>query len=142
VSAEGLLASDFATLPEVIRAHAIERPDQTALVEGDKTLTYGALAARMDRIAFALQRDGVQKGDVAAICARTSLNYGAAFCGVLAAGAAVAPLPPSATPSTLLMMLKDGGRTREHKARCARRRFGRRAFLWLGGSGGRDARPG
>jgi long-chain acyl-CoA synthetase len=109
VSAEGLLASDFATLPEVIRAHAIERPDQTALVEGDKTLTYGALAARMDRIAFALQRDGVQKGDVAAICARTSLNYGAAFCGVLAAGAAVAPLPPSATPSTLLMMLKDSG---------------------------------
>jgi long-chain acyl-CoA synthetase len=109
VSVEALLASNFATLPDLIRAHAVERPDHPALVESDATLTYRGLAALMDRIAFALQRDGVSGVDAVAICARTSVNYAAAFCGVLAAGAAVAPLAPSATPASLLMMLKDCG---------------------------------
>ena len=54
VTTEGILASDFANLPDLIRAHAAERPDHPALVEGETTLTYSALAALMDRIAFAL----------------------------------------------------------------------------------------
>jgi long-chain acyl-CoA synthetase len=109
MSAEGLLANSFAALPDLIRAHAAERPDHPALAEGDATLTYAGLSALMDRIAFALQREGVRNGDAVAICARTSINYAAAFCGVLAAGAAVAPLAPSSTPASLLMMLKDCG---------------------------------
>ena len=63
----------------------------------------------MDRIAAALLRDGVSSGDAVAICARTSINYGAAFLGILAAGAAVALLAPSSTPASLMMMLKDSG---------------------------------
>jgi long-chain acyl-CoA synthetase len=51
----------------------------------------------------------VRPGDAAAICARTSINYGAAFCGVLAAGAAVVPLAPSSTAASLMMMLQDSG---------------------------------
>src|SRR5208337_4968447 len=96
-------------LPDLVRAQAQERPNHLALVEGDATLTYGALAALMDRIAFALQRDGVGSGDAVAICARNSVPYGAAFCGILAAGAAVALLAPSSTPASLVMMLKDSG---------------------------------
>src|ERR1700733_6523978 len=109
VTTEGLLASDFVNLPDLVRAHAAERPDHPALIEGETMLTYSALAALMDRIAFALQRDGVRNGDTVAICARTSIKYGAAFCGVLAAGAVVAPLAPSSTPASILMMLKDSG---------------------------------
>jgi long-chain acyl-CoA synthetase len=109
VTVEGLLASDFAALPDLIRAHAQERPGYTALIEGDETLTYGGLAALMDRIAFTLQRDGVSNGEAVTICARTSINYVAAFLGILAAGAAVALLAPSSTPASLLMMLKDSG---------------------------------
>ena len=109
MTAGGLLAGDFSALPDLIRAHAAERPDHPALVEGDETLTYGALAALMDRIAWALQRDGVDIGEATAICARTSIPYGAAFLGILAAGAAVALLAPSSTPASLMMMLKDSG---------------------------------
>ena len=109
MTVEELLARDFGVLPELIRAHARERPNHPALVEGDETLTYAELAALMDRIAFALQRDGVRAGDAVAICARTSIRYGAAFCGILAAGAAVALLAPSSTPASLVMMLKDSG---------------------------------
>ena len=109
VTSEALLASHFAALPDLIRAHASERPDFSALIESGETLTYGALAAVMNRIAAALQRDGVNSNDVVAVCARTSINYVASFCGILAAGAVVAPLAPSSTPATLMMMLQDSG---------------------------------
>ncbi len=109
MTAEELLAHDFGALPDLIRAYRRERPDHPALIEGDETLTYGALAALMDRIAFALQRNGLANGDVVAICARTSVPYAAAFLGALAAGAAVALLAPSSSPSSLMRMLKDSG---------------------------------
>jgi acyl-CoA synthetase (AMP-forming)/AMP-acid ligase II len=109
LSVEPLLAGEFVALPDLIRTHAAERPDHPALIEGDDTLTYGGLAALMDRIAFALQRDGVKSGDSVAVCAGTSINYAAAFCGVLAAGGAVAPLAPSSSPASLASMLKDCG---------------------------------
>jgi long-chain acyl-CoA synthetase len=109
MSAEELLAQDFGAFPDLIRAHARERPDHPALIEGEATLTYRELAALMDRIAFALQRDGVNVGEAVAICARASISYAAAFCGVLAAGAAVAPLAPSSTAASLAMMIDDCG---------------------------------
>ena len=68
MSVEELLAKDFGAFPGLIRAHARERPEHPALIEGDATLTYGELAALMDRIAFALQRDGVGAGEAVAIC--------------------------------------------------------------------------
>src|SRR5271165_1225141 len=104
MSVEDLLSCGFATLPDLVRAQAQERPNHLALVEGDATLTYRALAALMDRTAFALQRDGVGSGDAVAICARNSVPYAAAFCGILAAGAAVALLSPSSTAASLVMM--------------------------------------
>jgi long-chain acyl-CoA synthetase len=107
MSAEELLAQDFGAFPDLIRAHARERPDHAALIEGDAILTYRELAALMDRIAFSLQRDGVSPGEAVAICARASVPYAAVFCGVLAAGAVVAPLSPSSTAAGLVMMIED-----------------------------------
>ncbi len=107
MSVEELLAQDFGAFPDLIRAHAHERPDHAALIEGGATLTYRELAVLMDRIAFALQRDGVGAGEAVAICARASIPYAAAFCGILAAGAAVAPLAPSSTAASLAMMIED-----------------------------------
>ncbi len=59
MTAQELLARAFGAVPDLIRAHARERPDHPALIEGDETLTYGALGALgalIDRITFALQR--------------------------------------------------------------------------------------
>ena len=50
-----------------------------------------------------------KSGDAVAICARNSIAYAAAFCGILAAGAAVALLAPSSTPASITMMLEDSG---------------------------------
>lgn len=106
---ESLLDQDFGVISDVIAIHALERPMHPALVDGDSTLTYGELDALMNRIAASLQRDGLRSGDVIAICGSASVEYVAVFLGALRAGVAVAPLPPSATPDSLLGMLADCG---------------------------------
>ncbi len=109
MSVEELLTQDFGTLADVIRAQAKELGDKPALVDARRTISYAELDELMDRIAAALQREGVGKADVAAVCATTSAEYGATFFGILRAGAVVAPLAPSSTPESLVMMLKDCG---------------------------------
>ncbi len=44
-----------------------------------QTLSYAALNAQMDRVAAALQRDGLQPGDTIAICAASSVRYAALY---------------------------------------------------------------
>ena len=109
MTAEELLSQEFGTLADVIRAHAAEQPGKPALVDAHRTISYGELDALMDRVAAALQRDGVGRAEVAAICATTSVEYAAVFLGILRAAATVAPLAPSSTPESLVVQLKDSG---------------------------------
>ena len=107
MSVDEILARPFATIGEVITEHARERAGHPALVAGGVRMSYAELNALMDRIAAALQRDGVRQGDAVAICASTSLEYAAVFLGILRAGAVVVPLAPSSTAESLRMMLAD-----------------------------------
>jgi long-chain acyl-CoA synthetase len=97
----------FRTLADLVREHARRDPRHPALRDDDSQLDYGALDALMDRIAAALQRDGVKKGDAVAICAQASVSYAAIFLGALRAGAAVAPIAPSVTREQFAAMLGD-----------------------------------
>ncbi|UJJ31339.1 class I adenylate-forming enzyme family protein [Halopseudomonas maritima] len=101
------LESPYTTLPALIAAHAQESADHPALIEGDQRMTYRELSAEADRVAAALQRDGLQASDAIAICAANSINYAVLFVGALRAGVTVAPLAPSSTPESLLGMLAD-----------------------------------
>jgi long-chain acyl-CoA synthetase len=104
-----LLDLGFGTLPTLIRGHAQRDPRHAALVHDGRTLTFGALDTLMDRVAAALQRDGIAPQDVIAICAGTSLDYAAVFLGALRAGVAVAPLAPSGTAQEIAAMATDAG---------------------------------
>ncbi len=97
----------FADMGTLIRGHARAAPSRIALIHGDEHVDYATLDARMDAVAAALQRDGLRARDVVAICAATSIDYAVVFLGAVRAGAAVAPLPPGATPATLARMLDD-----------------------------------
>jgi long-chain acyl-CoA synthetase len=99
----------FGVITDLIRAHAQRDPGHVALRDGDTALTYGALDARMDRVAASLQRDGLRPGDAVAICAHTSIDYAVVFLGALRAGVVVAPLAPSSTPDSLVRMVRDAG---------------------------------
>ena len=105
--ADALLTSDFALLPDILREHGQERGDKVALADAAGTLTYAQLDAMMDRVAAALQRDGVAQGQAVAIVAAPSVDYAAVFLGTLRAGCVAAPLAPSSTPEALAAMLAD-----------------------------------
>ena len=106
-SATQAAETDFQTVSERIRALAQQQAGQLALVDEDSQLDYAQLDALMDRVAAALQRDGVRAGDVVAVCAFNSVPYAALFLGALRAGVVVAPLAPSSTAEALQAMLAD-----------------------------------
>jgi acyl-CoA synthetase (AMP-forming)/AMP-acid ligase II len=103
------MSETFKTLPDMIRENAAARPEKTALIDGERSLSYTALDAVMDRIVAALQRESVKPGESVAICATASLEYACVFVGALRAGAAVAPLAPSSTPESIVGMVADSG---------------------------------
>ncbi len=104
-----ILQQPFVAVPDLIRLCASQAPQAAALIQDDRRLSYRELDAFVDRAAASLQRDGVQPGDVVAICARTSIAYVGVYLGALRAGAAVAPLSPSATAESLATMRADSG---------------------------------
>ncbi|HYD96996.1 MAG TPA: class I adenylate-forming enzyme family protein [Noviherbaspirillum sp.] len=106
---DSVLEQSFDTIPQLVRLHAQARPAHAALVQDGVTMTYAELDAQMDRVAAALQRDGVQPGAAIAVCAATSIAYAALFLGSLRAGVAVAPLAPSSPPESLMAMARDAG---------------------------------
>ena len=83
-----LLDSAFATLPDLVRAHAAERPDAVAAADSARRLSWSELDQMADRIAARLQQDGLTKGDRTAIAGLNSVEQMAVILGTLRAGAA------------------------------------------------------
>lgn len=106
---EQALAAPFGTITGLIQLHAEQAPQRRALAQDGQSLTYAELDARMDRVAAALQRDGVLPGEAIAICAGTSIAYAVTYLGALRAGVVVAPLAPGSTAESLAGMLRDAG---------------------------------
>jgi long-chain acyl-CoA synthetase len=99
--------SEFGSITELIRQHALQSPRRRALMHGERSIDYATLDALMDRTACALQRDGFKPGDVIAICADMSIEYAAVFLGAVRAGVAVAPLAPGSGAAGLARMVQD-----------------------------------
>jgi len=98
---------DFITLDALVRNTAQARPDRIAVIDGERKLRYAEFDALIDRIAAALQCDGVKPTDAISICALSSIEYAATFLGALRVGVAVAPLAPSSTAQDFAAMVKD-----------------------------------
>jgi acyl-CoA synthetase (AMP-forming)/AMP-acid ligase II len=103
------LAQPFGDFTALVRRHARERPTHVALVHGERSVTFGELDARIDRIAATLQAEGVAPRSAIAICASDCIEYVAVFLGALRAGVAVAPIGPSLTPDAIATMAIDSG---------------------------------
>lgn len=104
-----LLAQPFGSLPALVAQQAAEQPERIALVLGAQQLNFSQLNMQIDRAACSLQRQGLQAGDVVAICATASVPYVVAYFGALRAGVVVAPLAPSSTAAHLTAMLENSG---------------------------------
>jgi long-chain acyl-CoA synthetase len=107
LDAAALLASDFATLPDLVRAHALMRPDATALADPDRRLSWRALDDLIDRIAAALQRDGLTRGDRVAIAGANDVRQVTVILGALRAGVCAGLVTNSATGEQMAAMVRD-----------------------------------
>jgi amino acid adenylation domain-containing protein len=75
----------------IVREHAA----RVAVVEADRSLTYGELAARADLLADRLREAGVRPGDRVALAMRRSTDLIVAMLATLRTGAAYVPLDPT-----------------------------------------------
>lgn len=109
---EALLLQEFGRLDQLVAAHAAEHPDAPAAALGDRVLSYADLDLLTDRLAAALQRDGLDKGDAIAICAGASLEYIALFLAASRIGVVVAPLATWLKLDGVVALVKDTGARR------------------------------
>src|SRR3954454_23171424 len=79
-------------LPEFVARNARRRPDKTALVFGDATVSFAQLEERTSRLANALADRGVGQGDRVALLLFNGLEVVEAFFGCHKAGATPVPV--------------------------------------------------
>ncbi|MGO9591528.1 MAG: fatty acid--CoA ligase [Candidatus Acidiferrales bacterium] len=84
-------------------------PDKTAVVCGNERFTYRQLAGRVDRLAGALRKVGVERGDRVAFLSLNCHRLLEAYFGVLEANAVLLPLNIRLAPDELTYILNDAG---------------------------------
>jgi len=86
---------------------AFHFPDQLALIDENRQLTYGQLNTEANRIAILLRGLLVSPNDHVAICAPNSCSWIAFYFGILKSGAIAVTLPYSMTRNELTPVLED-----------------------------------
>jgi amino acid adenylation domain-containing protein len=96
-----------ALIHQLFEASARRAPDAVAIVFGDRSLSYGELNRRANRLARRLCAMGVAPGDRVAVCVERSIDMIAGLLAILKAGAAYVPLDPAYPAERLAFMLQD-----------------------------------
>ena len=94
-------------LAENLEHAAFYFPDRPALIEEDREVSYLEFDQESNRVATALIRLGVQRGDHVALCTPNSCRWLAFYFGVLKAGATAVTLPNTLTQGELSRLLDD-----------------------------------
>ncbi|MGN8278204.1 non-ribosomal peptide synthase/polyketide synthase [Pseudomonas sp. SMN5] len=94
-------------LPELISRHALARPQATALVCGEQTLSHGELERRANRLAHRLIELGAGPEVVVGVALERSVEMVVALLAVMKSGAAYVPLDIDYPPERLAFMIDD-----------------------------------
>ena len=98
-----------AALPLALARHDAS---STALVDGERRLSYGELVDRIGRTAGGLRQRGVGRGGRVAVTASNTIDAVVAYLGVHAAGATAVMLEPQVAAAELAARLAGGRRAR------------------------------
>ena len=106
---EARLDAPFGDYADIVRHWADVQPGAPALTDDTATISWAELGDQIDRIAAALQRDGLEPGQAVAILGTTGIAYALVYLAAIRAGGCAAPLTTSATPQQLAAMFADSG---------------------------------
>ncbi|MBB3113402.1 amino acid adenylation domain-containing protein/thioester reductase-like protein [Paenibacillus phyllosphaerae] len=101
-----------ASIPSLFAEQVQLFTQQTAVVHGSLSLTYGELESRARLLAGVLHEQGVRSGMIVGIMLPRSLDYIVSVLAVLMAGGAYMPLDPELPDERIRYMLEDAGAAR------------------------------
>jgi natural product biosynthesis luciferase-like monooxygenase protein len=84
-------------------------PNDTAVIYGDKSLTYFELNEKANQLANHLLKTGVHKGDLIGIYVERSLDMMVGLFAILKSGAAYVPLDPSYPKDRIAYIIENAG---------------------------------
>ena len=92
---------------QLFEAQVRRDPEAVALVHEERSLSYGELNRRANRLAHHLRERGVRPDSRVAICVERSLDMVVGLLGIMKAGGAYVPLDPAYPSDRLAFMLAD-----------------------------------
>jgi acyl-CoA synthetase (AMP-forming)/AMP-acid ligase II len=95
------------TLPHLVALHGRWRGERTALVEGERRLTWAEFERETARVANGLQTLGLAAGDRVALLMDNSLEMAVQLFGILRFGAVAVPLNVSIADGAVARMIED-----------------------------------
>lgn len=101
------LSATFGSLSDLIRMHAVQCPDATAVADNQTRWSWRKFDTLIDRVATRLQQEGVRKGSIVALLGRNSAPYACIYLAIVRIGAVAAPLSTSSTPASTAAMIRD-----------------------------------
>ncbi len=94
-------------LHHLLQHSADRQPEDVAVVDGPRSVTFGELETRSNRLAHLLIESGVERGDRVGLFLDKSLESLVGIFGTLKAGAAYVPLDPQAPAARLAYIVRD-----------------------------------
>jgi fatty-acyl-CoA synthase len=91
------------------RSAGLTNPDRTAVIFGDRRVTYDELDERSSRLASALHRSGFERGDRLAVLAYNRVEYLEVFFAVAKLGGVIVPVNYLFKPAEVKHLLDDSG---------------------------------
>ena len=97
------------TLQQLYEEQVEKTPENTAVMSGDKHLTYSELNIKANRLAGVLREKGARPDSIIAIMVERSLEMMVGIMGILKSGAAYLPISPDYPEERVKYMLEDSG---------------------------------
>src|SRR5690242_20203408 len=97
------------TIPDIMASHARHFPNKTALVFGDRRISWGDMNRGINRVANRLLSAGLERGDKIATLMRTSIEHFYVFFGAMKAGGVIVPVSSLLSPHQVGGLVQDAG---------------------------------
>src|SRR5690242_1866569 len=97
------------TIPDIMASHARHFPNKTALVFGDRRISWGDMNRGINRVANRLLSAGLERGDKIATLMRTSIEHFYVFFGAMKAGGVIVPVSSLLSPDQVAGLVRDAG---------------------------------